>query len=498
MSQEKNRKYVLAGLLLGIFASSIDHTIVSTAMGTIVGELGGLDKITWVTAAYMAASVPSMLIFGRLSDIYGRKKFFLMALGMFLFGSVLCGLAQDMVQLTVFRAIQGLGGGAIMPISFTIIFDIMPPEERGKVSALFGAVFGLSSIFGPLLGAWFAQYLSWRYAFYINVPIVLVSLWLAVEYYKESFEHVAGKIDWVGTVLLITALSSCMLSIELGGKMIGWTSPSMILLVMVFLISCILLIKVESKSEEAVIAVDLFKNKLFAASQGASFFYGFSFIPVIVYVPIFAQAVYGGSASDAGAVLAPMMIASVMGSQISGRMATKTTYRSMMTWSLLLVLLGIVMLSTLTIETSRTSLTLYVATYGLGIGMSFSALTMSSIHGLQMCQRGSANSMVVFFRTIGMTLGITIFGSFQSIRFTKLLEQASPQLDNIHSINDVRGLLQPEVRMNFPVDLLQVLTGKLTDSIVEIFIGTIVVVLIAAIFVALMGQARLPLRHSGE
>lgn len=186
MNNQKNQKFIVAGLLLGILMSAMDNTIVATAMGTIVSDLGGFDKFVWVTSAYMVATMASMPIFGKLSDMYGRKRFFIFGLIVFLIGSALCGMAQSIVQLSIFRAIQGIGGGALMPIAFTIIFDIFPPEKRGKLTGLFGAVFGASSVLGPLLGAYITEYSSWKWIFYVNVPIGIISLFFISRYYKES------------------------------------------------------------------------------------------------------------------------------------------------------------------------------------------------------------------------------------------------------------------------------------------------------------------------
>src|SRR5690349_13060410 len=205
-AKQGNLKLVLAGLLLAILMASMDNTIVATAMGTIVGELGGLDKFVWVTSAYMVAEMAGMPIFGKLSDMFGRKMFFVFGLIVFLIGSILCGTAESIIQLSIYRAIQGIGGGALIPIAFTIMFDTVPVEKRGKLGGLFGAVFGLSSIFGPLLGAYITDYINWHWVFYVNIPLGLLALAFIVFFYKESPVHAKQKIDWWGAVTLVGSI----------------------------------------------------------------------------------------------------------------------------------------------------------------------------------------------------------------------------------------------------------------------------------------------------
>ncbi|MEH7455613.1 MFS transporter, partial [Gottfriedia acidiceleris] len=213
VSKDSKVGFVVAGLLLGMLMAAMDNTIVSASMPTIVGELGGLDQFIWVTSAYLVATMASMPIFGKLSDMYGRKRFYLLGLLIFLIGSALCGTANSIVQLSVYRAIQGIGGGSLMPIAFTIIFDIFPPEKRGKMTGLFGAVFGLSSVFGPLLGAYITDQIDWRWIFYINLPLGITSLYLISQFYKENLHLRKLKIDWFGAITLVGSVVSLMFAL---------------------------------------------------------------------------------------------------------------------------------------------------------------------------------------------------------------------------------------------------------------------------------------------
>ncbi len=249
-AKQASTKFVVLGLLLGILMSAMDNTIVATAMGNIVADLGSFDKFAWVTASYMVAVMAGMPIYGKLSDMYGRKRFSCLDLFFSLIGSALCGIAQTMNQLIIFRAIQGIGGGALLPIAFTIIFDLFPPEKRGKMSGMFGAVFGLSSVLGPLLGAIITDSISWHWVFYINVPIGALSLFFIIRYYKESLEHRKQKIDWGGAITLVVSIVCLMFALELGGKTYDWNSIQIIGLFIVFAVFFIAFFIVERKAEE--------------------------------------------------------------------------------------------------------------------------------------------------------------------------------------------------------------------------------------------------------
>lgn len=491
MSGESNKKLVVGGLLLGILMASMDNTIVATAMGTIVSELGGMDKFIWVTSAYMIASVAGMPIWGKLSDMYGRKLFYLSGLGLFIVGSMLCGTAQDMSQLIFYRAIQGLGGGALMPIAFTIIFDIFPPAERGKVSGLFGAVFGLSAIFGPLLGAYLTDYASWRWVFYVNMPLGFVSLVLLYKCYFESRMHRVQKIDWLGSVLLVLSVLSLMLALQLGSKSHSWQTSGLVSLLCSFVVCLLVFLWVEKKAADPVIQLSLFKDRLFAASQGTALLYGAVFILATVYIPIYVQGVFGGSATNAGMVLMPMMLGSVLGSQLGGYSTTRTSYRNIMLVSVLLLLTGVALLGTMSAVTPRWLVTIYMIITGAAVGVNFPVLSMSSVHDLEFSQRGSANSQIAFFRTIGMTLGISIFGSLQSHLFLSGMKKAFPGMQIISSINDSRALLQPAVRAKMTPMVLHKMSSILAVSIDRVFQYSLVTVLLALLCIILMGNTRL-------
>ncbi|KQL44668.1 MFS transporter [Brevibacillus choshinensis] len=488
--------FVLAGLLLGLLMASMDNTIVATAMGTIVGEMGGLDKFVWVTSAYMVATMAGMPIFGKLSDMYGRKRFYVFGLIVFLLGSILCGTANSIVELSIYRAIQGIGGGALMPIAFTIIFDVFPPEKRGKMTGLFGAVFGTSSVLGPLLGAYITEYFGWHWIFYINVPIGLLSLYFISVYYKESLEHRKQSIDWWGAITLVGAVVSLMFSLELGGNQYAWNSVQILGLLTSFGVLFILFLVIETKAAEPIISFAMFKRRLFAATNAVALLYGSAFIITTVYLPIFIQGVYGGSATNSGLLLTPMMLSSVVGSQLGGMLTTKISFRNIMLLSSVFFVPGIFLLSTLSPDVPRWLVTIFMVLTGFGVGFSFSVLGMAAIHGFDIRQRGSASSTGSFFRSLGMTLGITVFGIVQRNLFENDMASAFAGQQGVPGamVTDPRAILTPETRATIPAPILEKITDILASSIAQTFMWALVPAILAVVFIVLMGNERVQVK----
>lgn len=500
MSSKENKiGIVLAGLLLAMLMSAMDNTIVATAMGTIVGELGGLDKFVWVTSAYMVAEMAGMPIFGKLSDMFGRKRFFVFGLIVFLCGSILCGTAQSIVQLSIYRAIQGIGGGALIPIAFTIMFDTVPVEQRGKLGGLFGAVFGLSSIFGPLLGAYITDYISWHWVFYVNIPLGLLALVFIGFFYKESPIHTKQKIDWWGAITLVGAIVSIMFALELGGNKYAWDSGIIVGLFTIFAVLTLAFIWIERKVAEPIISFPMFKNRLFTTSNALGLLSGMAFITASVYIPIYIQGVLGGTATNSGLVLLPMMLASVFSAVGGGFLMNKWSYRSIMIIFALILAAGMVMLTTLEPDSSRLYVTLCMIVTGFGIGASFSVLGNAAIHHFDASQRGSVNSTVAFIRSLGMTLGITLFGIIQRNDFTAKLKeifagsgsgQGADMTDN-PVFKDPRVLLAPEARAHIPIPILDKITAELSSSITYTFMWALIPTALAFTAAWVMSKERL-------
>ncbi|MDD9267405.1 MDR family MFS transporter [Paenibacillus sp. GCM10023248] len=495
-AQNKNKGLgiVIAGLLLGILMAAMDNTIVATAMGTIVGELGGLDKFVWVTSAYMVAEMAGMPIFGKLSDMYGRKRFFIFGIIVFMLGSILCGTANSIIELSIYRAIQGIGGGALVPIAFTIMFDAVPLESRGKLGGLFGAVFGMSSIFGPLLGAYITDYINWKWVFYINLPLGLIAFIFIAFFYRESVEHSKQKIDWWGAITLVGAIVSLMFALELGGKKYAWDSSVILGLFGLFAVLAVIFIFVERRAEEPIISFSMFANRLYASSNAVAIFSGAAFITASVYIPIYIQGVLGGSATNSGLVLLPMMLGSVVTATGGGFLMTKVSYRAIMIPTTLILVGGVALLTTLSPETPRWLVTIYMIVVGLGIGASFSVLSNAAIHLFDARQRGSASSTLNFLRSLGMTLGITVFGIIQSHAFTRKLTDAfagQGEMPAGIAASDPHTLLDPAKRYDIPGPILEKISSALSSSIVLTFAWTVVPAVIAFACAIAMSKEKL-------
>jgi EmrB/QacA subfamily drug resistance transporter len=502
-TKQSNLGLVLAGLLLAILMASMDNTIVATAMGTIVGDLGGFDMFVWVTSAYMVAEMAGMPIFGKLSDMFGRKKFFIFGLVVFILGSILCGTAQSIIQLSIYRAIQGIGGGALIPIAFTIMFDTVSVEQRGKLGGLFGAVFGLSSIFGPLLGAYITDYIGWHWVFYVNIPLGVLALIFIAFFYKESPVHSKQKIDWWGAITLVGGVISLMFALELGGNKYDWNSSVILGLFAVFAVLFIAFIMIERKVIEPIISFPMFKIRLFTTSNVLGLLSGMAFITAAVYIPIYIQGVLGGTATNSGLVLLPMMLGSVVSATGGGFLMNKWNYRKIMILFTVILAAGMVLLTTLKPASGHLTVTIYMILTGLGIGATFSVLGNAAIHHFLPSQRGSVNATVAFIRSLGMTLGITVFGIIQRNDLTTKLKGifagmggGQGDLTDNPALHDPRVLLAPATRAKIPAPVLDKITAALSSSITHTFMWALIPTALA--FIAALAMSKESLSSSVE
>ncbi|SDD71275.1 drug resistance transporter, EmrB/QacA subfamily [Paenibacillus sp. UNCCL117] len=500
MNKKSNIPWTVTGLMLALLLASLDQTIVSTAMPTILGELGGLDQFVWVFSAYLIANVVAMPIFGKLGDMYGRKLFFLIGLVVFMIGSALCGTSETMLQLIIYRAIQGIGGGAMMPITFAIVFDIFPPEKRGKMQGLFGAVFGISSVLGPLAGAYFTDYVNWQWIFYINLPLGIFSLVLiSLCYHPVLPKNPNQRIDWLGTLTFTAAIIALMLGLELGGKEgYAWSSATIIGMFAGAAVLLVLFYFIERRASAPIVPFQLFRSRLFTASMGVSFFYGTLMIAAATYIPLFIQGVFQGSATSAGLVLTPMMLGVVASSALGGRFLAAASYRTIMLYSAALLLVATVLLGTISVETPRLLVTLYMIMLGLGIGAQFPVISISSVQSVSFEYRGLVTSLVSFFRSIGSAVGVTVLGTVQSYSLKNRIAELLPENAASQAPASPQALLSEEFRQAVPKPVLDKLILGLADSIAFVFQVSIVIAVVGFIFVLLLGKSRLELPAGGQ
>ncbi|MCQ6560254.1 MDR family MFS transporter [Paenibacillus mendelii] len=404
--------FVTTGLLMGLILSSLDQTIVSTAMPTIVKELGGGSLYSWVFAVYMLASTATMPIYGKLADLYGRRSVYLCGLSLFLAGSFLCGIAATMVELIAFRGIQGLGAGALMPIAFTIVADVFPPERRGRFMGLFSTVFAISSILGPMIGGILTDYGQWSWIFLINLPIGMVAVIMIAIGLRENKRNDAKRsIDWLGAVTLTGASVFLLLGLVMGGTSYAWSSAPIIGLLAAGIILAGVFIFVETVAKDPILPLHLFRRRTITCSHLTGFFMSAAMFGAITYIPLYVQEVIGVSASIAGYILTPLMLSTAVTSTMSGRFMNRFTYRAILTGSLLLMITGLILLAQMSIDTTKTQVIAYMVITGLGMGAVYPTLGMAAVNSVEWHHRGVATSSSQFFRSIGGTIGVSVLGS---------------------------------------------------------------------------------------
>jgi len=428
VKMDRSKLLVTAGLLVGLLVAALDQTIVDTAFPRMIADLHGETIFTWVLTAYMLASTSIVPVVGKLADIYGRKIFYLAGLVLFVGGSMLCGASQTMTQLIIFRSLQGVGGGMLMPIAFTIVGDLFPGEQRAKMQGVFGAAWGLASILGPKLGGWITENHGWRWIFYVNLPVGIIAFLLMFLYYQES-KGARRPIDWLGSFTVTTGIVFLLLAVNQGGgnwTWSSWQSYACFALAALLLIAFVL---IEKKVAEPVLDLSLFQNRTFTIMSTVGFLMGAGMFGAVVFVPWFIQGVVGVNPNEAGNVMTPMMMTVVVFSILTGRLALKFPYRYQITAGFTLVGLGFYTMTHWAVETTKLQATLSTMIVGAGLGMMMPILTLSVQNAFPANRRGVVTSASTFFRSVGGTVGIAIFGVIFNNQMSDRFQQTlAPQL----------------------------------------------------------------------
>jgi EmrB/QacA subfamily drug resistance transporter len=446
-------KLVMVGLMAGMFLAALDQSIVGTALPRIVSDLGGLDKLSWVITAYLLTSTATTPLWGKISDLYGRRIIFQTAIVIFLIGSALCGLSQNMEQLIIFRALQGIGGGGLFAIALATIGDIVPPRERGRYQGYFGAVFGVSSVAGPLLGGWFTDGPGWRWIFYINIPIgiaalVIISYALNIPLHKRE-----AKIDYLGAAVIVSAVTSLLLYLNWAGEQYGWTSPQSLWLVGVALILTVAFIFVELRAPEPIIPMPLFRIPTFTIGNSFNFMVGVAMFGAIVFLPLYLQAAKGMSPTESGLGMLPMVFGLFTMSLFSGRYITRTgKYRIFPILGSSIVIVALVLLSRIHADSSYWELAIFSWMFGSGIGMTMQTVVTAVQNVVPFKDMGAATSSTSFFRSLGGAIGTAIFGAILSSRLVMHLDKelatlpagsVDPSKIDANSIESIHALTEP-------------------------------------------------------
>jgi EmrB/QacA subfamily drug resistance transporter len=491
MKSEKNYWIVLA-MALGLLMAALDNTITAAAINHIIKDIGGFENMSWVFTAYMLAATSTMLIFGKLSDLFGRKRFYLIGISIFLLGSALCGAAQNMEQLILFRALQGIGSGALFPISFTIIYAIFrDPKQAAKLSGIFAGIFGLSSVAGPQIGTFISEQLSWRWCFYVNLPIGLLSFLTLLITLKESRSDEKPKIDYVGTLLLILSTVSFMLALEWGGRSYAWSSWQILSLFAVSIITGVWFVWVEKRVKEPILPLQLFRNRMVVSTSIVCLCQGVVLFSAITYLPIFAVAVLGQKNSNT--LLTPLMFSLMVGAVTAGMLQAYFSFRTLMAVSMAAGIGTGYLLSTVAHDVSMGYMFLLMVLLGLGaVGPLMSVAQTAVASSVAPPYLGIVSSFVGFWRNIGGVLGASVMATIVNSQLRHFIEKEAPSYHI--PVNQMDTLANPEILLrasaSLPKEMYDFLRDALGTAINHGFILSICFAVVGLIAAVLAGPGR--------
>lgn len=487
------RTLVTTGILLGIFLAALDSTVVGTAMPTVIASLGGTALYSWVFASYMLTLTTATPIFGKLCDLFGQKLPFALSVGLFLLGSALSGSAQTMPQLIVFRALQGIGGGGILAVAFTIIGHIFAPTERPKVQGLLGMVWAFSSIVGPTTGGFIVDHFSWRWTFFINMPIGVVPVILVLANLQDSRQrNEKPTIDFVGAICLAASLVSLLLAL-LQGSTDGWTSTYILGLFVASIVLLLIFIWNESRTPEPIVPLSLFRLRTFSLCNLDNLLAGAALFGILGFIPLFVQGVLGGSATSAGIALMPLNLGWPLGSLIAGQLVNRTGYRNMGIVGMALLAAGFYMLQGMGVDSDPLTVGRNMFVVGLGMGSLTPTLNVAVQNAVPRTHMGVASASVVFYRNIGGTVGVSVMGAIINSQMvvwvsqlvdSSLAKSLSATVGT--SLSDPQVLLKPELTGQLPPGVASALEQSLANSLHSVFIVSMFISLIGLIVATFM------------
>ena len=498
MSPEHRRVFI--GLMIGMLVSSISQTIVGPGMPRIVADLGGMDHYSWVATSAMLVSAVSVPIIGKFSDLYGRRGFYLGGLAVFMLGALVCGLAVNFWMLVAGRAIQGLGMGTLMPLSQTIIGDIIPARQRGKYQGFMGAVFGFTSVAGPLAGGFITDALGWRWLFFTVLPLGLIALIVIARFLHLPHQRREAKIDTWGIVTLVPSLTVILLALSWAGTTYAWGSPQIIGLLTAGTLGMAAFVFAELRAAEQLLPMRLFRNATFTSANIAAFAVSMVMFGATIYIPVYAQGVLGVSATESGLILLPLMLGLIIFGILTGLLITRTgRYKEYMLLGVLIMAAGQLLLLRLDADSTRAQLTIAMAVFGVGLGMAMQQYTLVVQNASARRDLGIATASTQFFRNVGATVGIAVFGSIMTSGLVgaiaqhmtpKLILQVGEDMDKLNA----SVVLNPALAAQIPAEVLDAVRRGLSDQLHLVFLGSLPVLVVA--FLATLAIRHIPLAES--
>jgi EmrB/QacA subfamily drug resistance transporter len=482
-AETQSIRLVIASVAVLLLLGALDQTIVSTALPTIVADLGGLEHLSWVVTAYILASTIAAPLYGKLGDLYGRRNMVFVSVGLFLIGSTLCGLAQSMEFLIAARALQGLGGGGLFVLALSVIGDVIPPRDRGKIQGVFAAVFSLSSVMGPLLGGWFVDALSWHWIFYINLPLGALAVAGFAMGFSPLGKRAKHKIDWAGAAALTLALASLTLMTSLGGRSFAWNSVPALGLMALCVVATLSFIAIERRTPEPILPLSLFTLNVFVMTSIIGFVVGAILFGAVTFLPLYLQIAKGISPTASGLMLVPMTAGIVVASTAAGQFMGRTgRYRILPMIGTVLALVGSLLLTRIERETGTVAFGLSIAVLGLGLGCIFPVVMTAVQNAVPRAQLGTATAASVMFRQIGGSLAVAVFGAVFTARMADVLGDQAAALG---------GEIGPQIMATLPPALQETVAHAIVTAIHPIFWVTAAMALMAFCFSLLLAEVPL-------